>query len=137
VERAGLQFALDRLAGKIRKTFSGTLRLHLDPTARVPTEIATTFYKIAECAIDDAVTRPRCSVIEIHLKRSQSEFVLEVRDNAEAGDPDGERAPLARLMLDYYASQGNVELEIEASAERGAVVRARHPRPGEVPERAS
>ena len=30
VERAGLQFALDRLAGKVRKTFSGSLRLHFD-----------------------------------------------------------------------------------------------------------
>src|SRR5579864_4310751 len=37
VERAGLQFALDRLAGKVRERFSGTLRLQLDPATLVPT----------------------------------------------------------------------------------------------------
>src|SRR5882724_9743863 len=65
VERAGLQFALDRLADKVRKTFSGSLRLHFDPAARIPTAIAVTFYKIAECAVDNALTRPGCSLVEV------------------------------------------------------------------------
>ena len=34
VERAGLQFALDRLIGKTRAGFSGTLRLHFDASLR-------------------------------------------------------------------------------------------------------
>src|ERR1700724_3375145 len=68
VERAGLQFAMDRLAGKIRKNFNGSLRLQFDPAARIPTAIATTFYKIAEGAVENALARPGCSLIEIKLK---------------------------------------------------------------------
>ncbi len=52
VERAGLQFALDRLIGKARAGFPGTLRLHFDASLRVPTILAKAFYKIAECALD-------------------------------------------------------------------------------------
>src|SRR5271167_3164975 len=88
VERAGLQFALDRLAGKVRKNFTGSVRLHFDPDARVPTAIANIFYKIAECALDNAIARPRCSAIDIHVKRAQGDFVLEIRDNAELDESD-------------------------------------------------
>jgi signal transduction histidine kinase len=136
VERAGLQFALDRLAGKVRKTFSGTIRLHFAPEARVPTDIATPFYKIAECAFDNAIARPRCSLIEIHLKRSPREFVLEIRDNAEAGETDPHKLPLTRLLMDYYASKGKVALEIQEAPNRGTVVRASHPIP-HIPETAN
>jgi two-component system sensor histidine kinase NreB len=137
VERAGLQFALDRLAGKVRKTFSGTLRLHFDSTARVPTEIATTFYKIAECALESAVARPRCSAIDIQLKRAQGDFVLEIRDDAEADDADRRKLPLARLLLDYYASRGHIALDILGAPSRGTIIRASHPQPDSVPEIAS
>jgi signal transduction histidine kinase len=137
VERAGLQFALDRLAGKFRKTFAGSLRLHFDSAARVPTEIATTFYKIAECALENAVARPHCSAIDIHLKRAQGDFVLEIRDDAEAEDGDRSKLPLARLLLDYYASKGRVALDIRGTPSRGTVLRASHPQPDRVPEIAS
>src|ERR1700693_2917418 len=70
VERAGLQFALDRLVDKARKNFSGTLRLHYDPATRVPTAVAKIFYKIGECAIQNALARPECSLIDIQIKRS-------------------------------------------------------------------
>src|SRR5580700_8308876 len=77
VERAGLQFALDRLAGKVRKTFSGSLRLHFDASALVPTAIATTFYKIAECALESAAGRPGCSAIDVQVKKGHDDFILE------------------------------------------------------------
>jgi signal transduction histidine kinase len=134
VERAGLQFALDRLAGKVRKTFSGSLRLHFDASALVPTHIATTFYKIAECALESAVARARCSIIEIYLKRSRGDYVLEIRDNAEADESDRRKLPLARLLLDYYASRGRVALDIQGSPSRGTVIRASYPLPQKVPE---
>src|SRR5579863_75301 len=81
VERAGLQFALDRLAGKFRKTFAGSLRLHFDSSARVPTGIATIFYRITECALELAMAAPDCSLIDIYVKRSQGEYVLEITAN--------------------------------------------------------
>lgn len=137
VERAGLQFALDRLAGKVRKTFSGALRLHFEPAALVPTTIATALYKIAECALENAVARPGCNMIDIHLKRSPRDFVLEVRDNGADDQSDPQKLPLARLLLDYYASKGQVALEIQATPGRGTVIRASHPLPDSNPEIAS
>jgi signal transduction histidine kinase len=134
VERAGLPFALDRLAGKIRKTFAGTLRLQFDPGALVPTVIATTFYKIAECALDSAIGRPRCSLIEIQVKRSHREFILEIRDNAMVDDSEPHHPPLARLLMDYYASKGQVTLEFQGAPNRGTVIRASHPLPDAAPE---
>src|ERR1700684_2030759 len=76
VERAGLQFALDRLIDKARKNFPGTLRLHYDPVTRVPTAVAKIFYKIGECAVQNALARPECSLIDIQIKRSHEEFVI-------------------------------------------------------------
>src|SRR5579862_6734138 len=81
VERAGLQFALDRLIGKTRAGFIGTLRLHFDPSLRVPTILAKAFYKIADCALDIARANPGCSLIDIQVKRAQGEYVLEITDN--------------------------------------------------------
>ena len=75
VERAGLQFALDRLIGKTRAGFIGTLRLHFDASLRVPTILAKAFYKISECALDIAKTTPGCSLIDIQVKRAQGEYV--------------------------------------------------------------
>lgn len=137
VERAGLQFALDRLAGKVRKTFAGTLRLHFDPDARVPTTIATTFYKIAECAVENAIAQPNCSLVEIYLKRAPGEFVLEIRDNAATDQTDQAAVPLSRLLLDYYASQGEVVLDMEAVPDGCNVVRVSHPLLDSMPETAS
>ena len=136
VERAGLQFAMDRLAGKVRKSFDGSLRLHFDPAARIPTAIAVTFYKIAECAVDNALTHPGCSLIEVKLKRLPSEFVLEVRDNGRLDEADSSTITWGRLMMDYYVKKGHVAFAVETPADGGTVVRASFPAPAEVPENA-
>jgi signal transduction histidine kinase len=133
VERTGLQFALDRLAGKVRERFSGTLRLQLDPATRVPTVIAKAFYQIAEGAIDQGLSRPGCSLIEIQLKRSQGEFVLEVRHNGKAQEPGDGAASFDRLRMDYYASKNQVALEVNDSPKGGTVVRASYPIPAPDP----
>lgn len=123
VERTGLQFALDRLAGKVRERFSGTLRLQLDPATLVPTLIAKPFYQIAECAVDIAMERPGCSFVDIKLKRAQGEFVLEVRYDGTAEDS---QLSFDRLRMDYYATKGNVALDVNDSS-AGTVVRASSP----------
>jgi signal transduction histidine kinase len=127
VERAGLQFALDRLAGNVRERFSGTLRLQLDPAALVPTSIATTFYQIAESAIENSLALPGCSLIEVQLKRAQHEFVLEIRHNGTPAEQNGPDASLDRLRMDYYASKNQVTLDINESPKGGTVVRASYP----------
>jgi signal transduction histidine kinase len=127
VERAGLQFALDRLIGKVRAGFSGTLRLHFDASLRVPTILAKAFYKISECALDLAKATPGCSLIDIHVKRAQREYVLEISDNAPVDDTAP--APLGQLLMDYYASKNHVTLKTERVPGKGSTVRASFPLP--------
>jgi len=128
VERAGLQFALDRLAGTVRANFSGTVRLHFDASLRVPTILAKAFYKMSECALETAVKTPGCSLIDIYVKRSHGEYVLEIADNGNADvAPDSE--PLGRLLMDYYASKSHVTLSIQRTPGKGSLVRASFPLP--------
>jgi signal transduction histidine kinase len=127
VERAGLQFALDRLVGKARVGFSGTLRLHFDASLRVPTVLAKAFYKIIECALDIAKAAPGCSLIDITVKRAQGEYVLEISDNGQL-DTLG-AAPLGQLLMDYYASKNHVTLQIERAPGKGSLIRASFPLP--------
>ena len=126
VERAGLQFALDRLIGKARTGFAGTVRLHYDPTLRVPAVLAKAFYKITEWAIDISKAIPGCSLIDIHVKRAQGEYVLEISDNA-AVDGTGSTS-LGRLLMDYYASKNHVTLRITRASGKGSI-RASFPLP--------
>jgi signal transduction histidine kinase len=127
VERAGLQFALDRLIGKVRSVFSGTLRFHFDASLRVPTILAKAFYKIGECALDLARQTPGCSMIDVHVKRAQGEYVLEIIDNAPVDSPGA--APLGQLLIDYYASKNHLTLSIERVPGKGSAIRASFPLP--------
>jgi signal transduction histidine kinase len=127
VERAGLHFALERLAGKARKNFNGTLRLQFDSATHVPTTQAKTFYKIAECALDAALARERCSVITIQVRHSRGEFVLEVNDNGEVDNSDSNPPSLDRLLMDYYASKERFNLTTKGSAELGNTLRVSCP----------
>lgn len=129
VERAGLQFALDRLAGNARAHFSGTLRLHFDASLRVPTILAKAFYKIAECALETAMAAPGCSLIDIYVKPSQGEYVLEITDNGSADPVESDSAPLRQLLIDYYASKNHVTLKIQRTPGHGSLVRASFPLP--------
>jgi signal transduction histidine kinase len=134
VERAGLQFALDRLAGKVRSQFSGTLRLHLDASLRVPTILAKAFYKITECALETAMAAPDCSLIDIYVKRSHGEYVLEISDNAGAGNPEPDSELLGRQLMDYHASKNHVMLKVQHRPGKGNLVRASFPLPGAAAE---
>jgi signal transduction histidine kinase len=132
VERAGLQFALDRLIGKARVGFAGNMRLHFDPSLRVPTILAKAFFKITECAVEIARAAPACSLIEIHVKRAQGEYVLEISDNAPVDDSAS--PPLGQLLMDYYASKNHVTLRTERVPGKGSFIRASFPLPVAVAE---
>ena len=66
MERAGLRPALDRLVGRMRERFSGTLRLNVDPLAEARSEgRGSAMYQIAQEAVENAVQHSSCSAIEI------------------------------------------------------------------------
>jgi signal transduction histidine kinase len=132
VERAGLQSALDRLVGRIRQSFAGHIRLHYDAIARIPTAPATVLFKIAEYAVEQASKQPGCKQIEIHVKRAQGEFVLDVTDDrpkrAKPGPVDSPQA-IGKLLAEYYAAQSGVTLTENHVPARGTTVRAAVPAP--------
>jgi signal transduction histidine kinase len=122
VERTGLQFALEGLVGKIRAGFTGKLRLNVDASLHVPTDFAKAFYKIAECALTLAKSTPGCSLVNVQVKRSRGEYVLEISDNADVSK--NAPAPLEQLLMEYHASENHLALQIERVHGKGSLVRA-------------
>jgi two-component system NarL family sensor kinase len=130
VERAGLRPALDRLTGRIRARFAGTLRVNADPSLRIDPKIASALYHIAQEAVQNAVQHASCSAIEIAVKSTRSGPVLEVRDNGrgfDTGDILGGRRGLGLLSMEHYAAQAGLQLAIESDHDTGTVVRAASP----------
>ena len=134
VERAGLRPALDRLAGRIRTRFPGTLRLNVDPSLRLDPKLASALYQILQEGVENAVQHSGCSAIEIAVKSTRTGTVVEVRDNGRGFDPadlvSGRRG-LGLLSMEHYAAQAGLELVITSTRETGTTVRAATPETAE------
>jgi PAS domain S-box-containing protein len=127
VERAGLRPALDRLAGRIRERFQGTLRVNVDPSLKLDPKLAKALYQILQEGVENAVQHSGCSAIEIAVKSTRTGTILEVRDNGRGFDPadlvSGRRG-LGLLSMEHYAAQAGLELTITSTRETGTTVRA-------------
>jgi signal transduction histidine kinase len=127
VERAGLRAALDRLLVRIRNRFTGTLRINVDPSVKLPPKVASAMYHIAQEAIENALQHSSCSAIEIAVKSTRTGTFLEVRDNGRGFDPadtESARRGLGLLSMEHYAAEAGLELSIVSNREIGTVIRA-------------
>jgi len=127
VERAGLRPALDRLAGRIRARFPGTLRLNVDPSLKLDPKLASALYQILQEGVENAVQHSGCSALEIAVKSTRTGTILEVRDNGRGFDPadlESGRRGLGLLSMEHYAAQAGLELTITSTRETGTTVRA-------------
>jgi signal transduction histidine kinase len=127
VERAGLRPALDRLAGRIRARFAGSLRLNVDPSLKLDPKLASALFQILQEGVENAVQHSGCSAIEIAVKSTRTGTVLEVRDNGRGFDPSdlvSGRRGLGLLSMEHYAAQAGLELTITSTRETGTTVRA-------------
>jgi signal transduction histidine kinase len=124
VERAGLPFALDRLVGRYRKNYSGSIRLLFDSSVRVPVEPATAFYKIAEQALDNAVRYSGATKVEIMVKHAKQAVALEIRDNGRGFSPEQEHGGLGSHLMKYHATQAHLQFSVASVPEKGTIVRA-------------
>ena len=127
VERAGLQMALDRLVGRYREQFTGSLRYLYDSSVRVPLPIGNAWYKIAELALENALTHADATRIEVHVRRAQKKVMIEVRDNGKGFslfeakiNPKG----LGLLLIEHFAAQTPIEVDMKSSFGKGTVVRS-------------
>jgi PAS domain S-box-containing protein len=127
VERAGLRSALDRLTGRIRGRFTGSVRVNVDPSLKIDPKIASAMFQIAQEAVENAVQHASCSAIEIVVKSTRNAVALEIRDNGKGFDTSdllrGCRG-LGLLSMEHYAAQAGLELSITSSREVGTTVRA-------------
>jgi len=134
VERAGLPFALDRLVGRFRESYRGTMRLFIDSAARVPETAAATFYKLAEFALDNVVEHSESSYAEVLVRQARDRFVMEIRDNGcgfnMSETIDTVQGGLGLLLMNYYASRDGVRLTIHSLAGKGTIVKASCPARG-------
>ena len=131
VERAGLQFALDRLVGRFRDRYPGTMRLFVDSAARVPEGAAGTFYKLTEFALDNVVEHSASSYAEVLVRQVRDRFVLEIRDNGHGFNVNETietvQGGLGLLLMKYYASLDGMRLTIHSLPGKGTIVKASCP----------
>lgn len=126
VERAGLQMALDRLIGRYRERFTGSLRYLYDSSVRVPISIGNAWYKIAELALENAITHAGATRIEVHIHRAQNKVMIEIRDNGKGFSPlEVKINPkgLGLLLIEHYAAQTPMEVDIKSASGKGTVIR--------------
>jgi signal transduction histidine kinase len=130
VERAGLPFALNALAGRFRSEFPGTLRLLYDPAVQLPTAAGTALYKIAEQAVENAVAHARSTLIEVLVRPARAGPALVVKDNGAGFDIAairGRAAGLGLILMEYYSAQAGLQFSISSAAGKGTIVRATCP----------
>jgi PAS domain S-box-containing protein len=127
VERAGLRPALDRLAGRVRDRFSGSLRLNVDPSLKLDPGLASAMYQIAQEAVENSVQHSGCTMIEITVRTASDQSYMEVRDNGRGFDPGdltGGFRGLGLLTMEHYAAQAGLDLSINSTRRQGTIVRA-------------
>jgi len=126
-ERIGVRAALDRLAGNLRGSFRGNVRVLADGTAQPSPEMASALCRIAQEAAANAARHADCSTIEILLKSMRSGPTLEIRDDGLGFNPaDGAARGrgLGLLIMRHYADRAGIDLQIESVPGKGTVVRA-------------
>lgn len=130
VEKAGFHFAMERLAGRYRREFRGTLRLLVDLPERLPVEVATAFYKIARLAIANAVQHAHSQQIEVLVKTSRKGTALEVQDSGAGFAVEEVRSSIPGLgipLMEHHAVHAGLDFTITSTPGRGTIVRVFHP----------
>jgi two-component system NarL family sensor kinase len=126
VERAGLQFALDRLVGRFRNRFSGSIRFLFDSSVRVPLEVGNAWYKIAEHTLENVIQHSQAKRVEMYVKPSGKAMTCEIRDDGVGFsiiDAKLRSSGLGLLLIEHYAAQAALELTIKSAPQKGTVVR--------------
>jgi signal transduction histidine kinase len=130
VERAGLQFALERLCDKYRGVFTGNLHLQYGPNIRVPLSAGNAVYRISEQALQNAVTHSQAARIEVLASHVDGGTTFEIRDNGCGFDPKKLNPNSARLGLTLMAHHGlraGIQYTLSSGIGKGTVVKVHVP----------
>ncbi len=129
VGKLGLAAALERLVERYRLLFAGTLAVKVDSTVRLPAPAAGALYRIAECALDNAVRHSRAGRIRIALTQEPGAATLEVVDNGTGFDlEEARRSPrgLGLFLMDHLAGRADCILSVTRAPRKGTIVRTRY-----------
>lgn len=126
VERAGLQFAMERLCGKYRGLFRGHLRLLYDPTIRVPLAAGNAIYKITELALENAVTHASATEIEVLARPVAGGTTVEIRDNGRGFDPKiltPKSSGIGLILMAHHGRQAGVQYRLKSATGKGTCIK--------------
>jgi two-component system NarL family sensor kinase len=130
-DRAGLQSALELLAGRCGRSFPGSLRLIYDSSTVVTPATGIAMERIAAEAVANAMRHAGCHQIEVIVKSTRHGATLVVRDNGHGFDAAQERRSptgLGLLMMGYSATTAGLDLTVAAGS-TGTTITAVAPRP--------
>jgi signal transduction histidine kinase len=97
-------------------------------TARLPSEIETTFFRIAQEALTNVARHAQASQLEVVLQQSDEDLVMSINDNGRGFEPQASRglavagASLGLLGMQERAMLIGASLIIESSPGRGCMV---------------
>ena len=126
VERAGLQFALERLCEKCRDEFKGNLRLKYDHSIRVPLAAGNAIYRIFEGALENAVRHSQATKIDVLARLTGTGPAFEIRDNGRGFDPeniDPDSAGLGLILMTHHGLQAGLQYTLRSGIGKGTVIR--------------
>lgn len=131
-ERAGLRFALERLVGRVRQSYSGSLRLLFDSKVHLPAATGNAFYRITECALDNAVKHARATKIEVLVRPTRGSVTMEVRDNGagfDAAAADTQPAGVGLPLTKHFANSAGLSLSVTSRLGKGTIIKVIYPTP--------
>ncbi len=125
LERLGLGPALEHVVAERRKATGATIRLMVDPHAKVTGRAAQAMCRIAEEALDNACAHSGAKVIQVLLKPSSRGSALEVKDDGagfdlrtvEAGD-----GGFGIALMRHIAARAGLGLVIDSQPGIGTIV---------------
>jgi signal transduction histidine kinase len=132
VQRSGLRYALDLLVGQARERSEVNIRFLMDSHVHVPLPVAVAFYRITECALDNALRHSGAQHVEIVLQPAPHTVRLEVKDNGIGFSvEETERNVLGTglLWMRHLAQANTLDLRISSRIGGGTVVQAVHREP--------
>jgi PAS domain S-box-containing protein len=128
----GLRAALTRYAGNWSKHFGIRTQLHAGPMTdeRLPLELETTMYRLAQEALNNVAKHARANHVDIVLELSAECLSLIIEDNGVGFDSstvatDGQR--LGLIGMRERAALVGADLQIESTPGRGTTVIVRAP----------
>jgi two-component system sensor histidine kinase UhpB len=100
-----------------------------DDTSRLPPEVETALFRIAQEALTNAIRHARATALQVRLRRTASEVTLDVRDDGIgiSGLPSKTSEHLGMFGMRERARLLGGELQVRPGSPKGTLVSARIP----------